>query len=105
MCEETGRCEAPSFFSAGGHFNSTAVQHGFEDRGGPHVGDLPNLHVSKTGELEVELRLPEATLRDGKAALLDGDGAALELHAKADDYRTSPAGDAGDRLACGALVR
>jgi Cu-Zn family superoxide dismutase len=36
--------------------------------------------------------------------MLDADGAALVLHAAADDYRTDPAGNAGARVACGVIT-
>jgi Cu-Zn family superoxide dismutase len=35
--------------------------------------------------------------------LLDVDGAAVVIHAKPDDYRSDPAGNAGARVACGVL--
>ena len=41
---------------------------------------------------------------DQARSLLDGDGSALVIHAKADDYMTDPAGDAGDRIACGVVT-
>jgi Cu-Zn family superoxide dismutase len=41
---------------------------------------------------------------DGRLPLLDQDGAAIVIHAGADDYATDPAGDAGDRIACGVIT-
>jgi Cu-Zn family superoxide dismutase len=35
--------------------------------------------------------------------MFDQDGAALMIHAKADDYRTDPSGNSGDRIACAVL--
>jgi len=101
---ETGKCEPP-FKSAGGHFNPTRKAHGVMDPAGPHAGDLPNLVVPKEGELEFELFAEALTLADGPNTVLDADGTALVLHAKPDDYRTQPAGDSGDRIACGVIVR
>jgi Cu-Zn family superoxide dismutase len=37
--------------------------------------------------------------------LLDADGAAVVVHANADDYRTDPSGNSGGRIACGVLER
>ena len=38
-------------------------------------------------------------------ALLDADGAALVIHASADDYRTDPSGNSGARIACAVILR
>ena len=35
--------------------------------------------------------------------LLDADGAAVVIHAQADDNKSDPAGNAGERVACGVL--
>jgi Cu-Zn family superoxide dismutase len=103
---ETGACTAPTFESAGDHFNPTGAGHGVLDAKGPHLGDLPNLHIPPGG-LTVEYFLDGASLesRPGRHALLGSDGTAIVIHAKPDDYRTDPAGDAGDRLACGVITK
>jgi superoxide dismutase, Cu-Zn family len=100
---EVGRCDPPGFESAGSHLNPNKADHGFHAQGGPHAGDLPNIHVPSDGKLTVEVLARGVTLRSGQHALLDGDGAALVMHAKPDDYRTGPAGAAGDRIACGVI--
>lgn len=102
---QVGSCLAPGFESAGGHLNPFARKHGFRDAAGPHAGDLPNIVVPEGGQLQVELLAREVTLSEGAAALLDTDGAAIVLHAGADDYRTDPAGDSGPRIACGIIRR
>jgi Cu-Zn family superoxide dismutase len=98
---ETGKCEAPGFKSAGGHFNPGHKQHGFMTNEGAHAGDLPNLEVAANGKVKAELLAADATLD----ALLDQDGSALVIHAKRDDYQSQPAGDAGDRVACGVIQK
>jgi superoxide dismutase, Cu-Zn family len=55
--------------------------------------------------MTVEYFIPQLTIDRGKARLLDDDGSALVIHAKADDYKSDPAGDAGDRIACGVIER
>ena len=100
---QTGRCEAPKFESAGGHFSPAGKHHGFMAANGPHAGDLPNVHVPKDGKLEFEFLIDKVTLREGESSLLDANGAALVLHAGADDYKTDPSGGAGDRIACGVI--
>ena len=99
---ETGLC-TPTFESAGAHFNPGNKQHGFRNAQGPHAGDMPNIHVSPSGALTIELLLAGVTL-SGERALLDGDGAALVVHANADDYATEPAGNSGERVACGVIA-
>ena len=100
-----GRCEPP-FDSAGAHFNPADAVHGYLSEGGPHAGDLPNLHVPEGGSIDFELLAPGVTLRSGEPnGLMDDDGAAIVIHAGADDYKTDPAGASGSRLACGIVKR
>lgn len=96
-----GRCLGPDFASAGPHFNPLAKQHGRDNPMGAHAGDLPNIDVGSNGSGAMNIMLPGLRLVDGDAPLIDADGAAVVLHAKADDYRTDPAGNAGTRIACG----
>ncbi len=99
----TGKCEAPAFTSAGGHLNPNGRKHGSQAPGGPHLGDLPNLEIgaSGSGTASEVVAGGEAAL----AAIFDGDGTAVVVHAAPDDYRTDPTGNAGDRIACGVLRR
>jgi len=98
-----GKCEPPDFKSAGPHFNPDETKHGLMNPEGPHAGDMPNLHVPADGKLQVEVLNPTVTL-SAESALLDADGAAIVIHASADDYKTDPAGNAGDRIACGVVT-
>jgi superoxide dismutase, Cu-Zn family len=97
----TGLCEPP-FESAGGHWNPTSRRHGTQNPEGPHLGDMPNLVVASDGSATVSIMTPGGTL-GGADALLDGDGAAVVVHAAADDYRTDPSGNSGARIACGVV--
>lgn len=97
----TGRCEGPTFDSAGDHWNPTNAMHGLENPMGPHLGDMPNLTVGADGRGTLTFTLAGASLE----ALMDGDGAAVVIHTDPDDQRTDPAGDSGDRIACGVFVR
>jgi superoxide dismutase, Cu-Zn family len=98
-----GKCEPP-FDSAGPHFNPSSTQHGIAVGQG-HAGDLPNLFVPDSGRVHVEFFAPEVNIRNGDRSVFDADGAALVVHAKRDDYKTDPAGDAGERIACGVIER
>jgi Cu-Zn family superoxide dismutase len=98
-----GKCEAP-FESAGPHFNPGHKKHGMMAAEGAHAGDMPNLHVPQSGDLTVEVMNSAITLEKGKPnSVFDADGSALVIHAKSDDYKTDPAGDAGGRIACGVI--
>jgi Cu-Zn family superoxide dismutase len=98
-----GKCEPPDFKSAGPHFNPDETKHGLLNPEGPHSGDMPNLHVPDSGKLTVEVFNEMVTL-DAEQALLDDDGSAIVVHAATDDYMTDPAGNAGDRIACGVVT-
>lgn len=94
-----GRCDPPDFTSAGGHWNPAGKKHGLSNPAGPHAGDLPNVEVAANGVLSATVTVAGATLPE----MLDADGAALVLHAAADDYRTDPSGNSGARIACAVI--
>lgn len=98
---QTGTCTAPDFASAGPHWNPTGAQHGKDNPAGMHRGDLPNVLIGTDGRGTLEYRIANAKVSGGGDALLDNDGAALVVHAAADDYRTDPSGNSGARIACG----
>jgi Cu-Zn family superoxide dismutase len=99
-----GKCEGPTFQTAGGHFETSGHEHGFKNPKGAHLGDLPNVMVPASRQLSVEYLLSGATLQAGANSLLDADGSAIIVHAGKDDYTTHPAGNAGDRFACGTIT-
>jgi Cu-Zn family superoxide dismutase len=101
---EVGRCDAPSFESAGAHFNPTKAEHGTANPRGPHAGDLPDITVNAEGRGHLEVTAKRVSLEKGAASLLDLDGSAIVVHERADDKRTDPAGDSGARIACGVIV-
>lgn len=97
-----GKCDAP-FETAGPHFNPGNHKHGMMSGPG-HAGDMPNLHVLQSGELTIEVMNPAVTLEKGKPnSLFDADGSSIVIHDKPDDYKSDPAGNAGDRIACGVI--
>lgn len=99
----TGTCTPPDFTSAGGHWNPTGRQHGKDNPAGMHMGDMPNMTAGADGTGAMEYVIPGGTLRAGAQPLLDADGAAVVIHAQADDNKSDPAGNAGGRIACGIL--
>ena len=100
---ETGRCDAPEFETAGGHFNPTGASHGLFNLEGPHAGDLINLNVGEDGTVTYVVSTERITLTEGERAILDSDGSAVIIHAQADNYLTDPGGSSGDRIACGVI--
>lgn len=99
----TGVCTPPDFTSAGGHWNPTGHKHGRDNPDGMHMGDMPNLIAGADGAGEMEYVIAGGTISEGATPLLDADGAAVVIHAQADDYKSDPAGNAGGRVACGVL--
>jgi Cu-Zn family superoxide dismutase len=100
---EVGRCDPPSFSSAGAHFNPTGKAHGVLNPAGPHAGDLPNMRVEADGTGRMETFTERVTLGTGWNSLLDVPRA-LIVHAGPDDHRTDPTGNSGSRIACGVIV-
>lgn len=98
---ETGTCDhAGGHMSAGGHFNPTKAEHGFASAKGPHAGDMPNQYVGADGTLRAQVFNSSVRLDEGDAAIR---GKALMVHGGKDDYKSQPAGDAGDRQACAVI--
>lgn len=103
-----GRCDGPTFESAGGHWNPENRQHGLNNPEGPHRGDLPNVTVGEDGNLQETVRISGSHLQPSRLygmanPIIDDDGAALVLHAGPDDYETDPSGASGERIACAVL--
>jgi Cu-Zn family superoxide dismutase len=100
-----GMCQGPNFASAGGHFNPMAKKHGKDNPDGAHAGDLPNFTVAKNGKGKATITADMVTLGDGANSLFHTGGTALAIHAGPDDYKTDPAGNSGDRIACGVIEK
>ena len=102
---ETGRCEAPDFKTAGGHFNPEHKHHGKSNPEGKHAGDMDNITVKADGKLRMTIVDAGASLGAGADSLYKEGGTAIVVHEKADDYKSDPAGNAGDRIACGVIAK
>ncbi|MFC0676477.1 superoxide dismutase family protein [Lysobacter korlensis] len=98
---ERGDCSAADASSAGGHFNPTGAPHGKVDAGAHHAGDMNNIVANAQGVAQVSAHAEGVTLGGGAAN--DVAGRAVIVHAKADDYRSQPSGEAGARVACGLI--
>jgi Cu-Zn family superoxide dismutase len=105
-CEADPAAPADAFKSAGGHFNPEGRQHGFENPQGPHAGDMPNFTVAADGTAKGTVADPRVTLAEGTtSSVFANGGTALMIHAKADDMKSDPAGNAGPRIACGVITK
>jgi Cu-Zn family superoxide dismutase len=101
---EKGVCEGPDFKSAGAHWNPASKQHGRDNPMGAHLGDLANMEAAEGAEATSTYMVAGVTMGGSGNALADADGTSLVVHAKADDYKTDPSGDSGDRIACAVLA-
>jgi Cu-Zn family superoxide dismutase len=99
-----GKCEPP-FTSAGSHFNPGNKQHGKLNPQGHHAGDMDNIRVPANGNLTTAIVDSEITLEKGKPnSVFQEAGTSIVIHAGPDDYKTDPAGNSGDRVACGVIT-
>ncbi|MGA7487742.1 MAG: superoxide dismutase family protein [Xanthobacteraceae bacterium] len=99
-----GKCEPP-FTSAGPHFNPAQKKHGKLNPEGHHAGDMDNIRIPASGNLTTRVVDKDITLeKDKPNSVFQEGGTALVIHAGKDDYKTDPAGNAGDRIACGVIV-
>ena len=102
---QVAKCEGPSFTSAGPHFNPEMKHHGLMNPEGPHAGDNPNFTVKDNGASKATILNPRVNLVGGDHSVFANGGTALIIHAKADDGKSDPGGNAGDRVACGVITR
>jgi Cu-Zn family superoxide dismutase len=96
---EFGDCSAPDFTSAGGHFNPTQMSHGAPTDGARHSGDLGNIVADEKGMATLEWVDPLMQLSGPNSII----GRAVIVHAKEDDLKTQPTGNAGAREGCGVI--
>jgi len=100
---QNAKCEGPAFTSAGPHLNPDNKKHGLQNPEGHHMGDMVNFMVKKNGTSKETINAAFPFTKE--SAIFANGGTALMIHAKADDYKTDPSGNAGDRVACGLIVQ
>lgn len=93
---EFGNCSAKDGSSAGGHLNPLKAMHAAPTDEHRHLGDLGNITADAKGNAQVEVLAAKTRLSE----IL---GRAVVVHAKEDDLKSQPAGEAGDRVACGVI--
>jgi superoxide dismutase, Cu-Zn family len=85
----------------GGHFNPEMKKHGGPDSEERHVGDLGNITADASGVATIDMKDKQIAL-GGRHGII---GRSVIIHAKADDLKSDPAGDAGPRIAGGVVGR
>lgn len=86
-CEEEGNTPFPK---SGGHYNPRAVPHPY------HAGDLPPL-FGNNGYAYMSFLTDRFTVNEVI-------GRGVIIHSKADDFKSQPSGDSGDKIACGKIA-
>lgn len=86
---EKGDCSGKGFPNTGGHYDPAENPHPM------HAGDLPPL-LSAEGKAFL-------AVETGRFRVEDVIGRSLIIHAGPDDFRTQPAGNAGEKIACGVI--
>jgi Cu-Zn family superoxide dismutase len=102
---QVAKCDVPDFKTAGGHFNPDGKHHGLQNPEGPHAGDIPNFTADAKGKSKATVIATGVTLSDGPRSVFTAGGTSLVVHAKADDGKTDPSGNSGDRIACGLISK
>jgi len=100
---QNAKCDPPDFKSAGAHFNPDGKKHGLQNPDGHHAGDMSNFTVNADGKAKLRISNDSVNLGSDNHSLFTNGGTAVVIHAKADDMKTDPAGNAGDRIACGVI--
>jgi Cu-Zn family superoxide dismutase len=100
---EKGDLSSPDLKSAGAHFDPGMTKH----HGGPkgdmrHGGDFGNITADDKGEVKTEIMVHGITIDGEKDGIV---GRSVIVHGKADDLKSQPAGDAGDRIAGGVIEK
>jgi|SRR5579859_6123346 len=102
---QNAKCDGPDFKSAGSHFNPDNKKHGLENPEGHHAGDMKNFTVGSDGTAKTTVNDPDVTFGTDSHSVFSNGGTALVIHAKADDMKTDPSGNSGDRIACGVIAK
>lgn len=100
---EFGSCDQQAK-AAGAHYNPKSLNHGSVMKAGVqhvHAGDLGNITVNSDGSATIDVTIPTLTLTDGPYSVA---GRSIVLHEKEDDLTSQPAGNAGNRIACGPIL-
>jgi Cu-Zn family superoxide dismutase len=98
-------CDAPDFKAAGGHFNPSGKHHGFQNPEGHHNGDTPgNVTVGENHKGQASFVLTDVSMDPNLPnSIFANGGTSVVVHEHADDEKTDPSGNSGNRIACGVV--
>ncbi|HEY9501811.1 MAG TPA: superoxide dismutase family protein, partial [Pyrinomonadaceae bacterium] len=102
---QVAMCEGPAFTTAGAHFNPDSKQHGTKNPMGPHAGDMNNFMVKPDGTANMTVTDALVNMGTDSHSIFSNGGTSIVVHAKADDMKTDPSGNSGDRIACGLIKK
>lgn len=88
---EGNSCAGTGFPQTGSHYNPIGADHP------KHAGDLPPLMMQQ-GRAHLAVRTDRFRVQD----IL---GRTVVIHSNPDDFHTQPAGNAGNKIACGVIGR
>ncbi len=97
-------CSATDGSSAGGHWNPTFKKHGKWGDAEHHKGDIGNFTADANGNATVTFSTSEWCIgcEDPTKNIIDH---GLIVHKGTDDFTSQPAGNAGARQACSAIIK
>ena len=98
---EKGDMSSPDLMSTGGHFNPHGHPHGGPSTSPVHAGDFGNITAYGSGNAHLELETTGLTI--GTGAKDDIIGKPVIVHAKPDDLKSQPSGNAGARIGGGLI--
>jgi Cu-Zn family superoxide dismutase len=101
---EKSDCSAADASSAGGHWNPTFKKHGKWGVGEYHKGDIGNFTADANGNGSITMTTDEWCIGCGDETK-DILGKGLIVHKEKDDFTSQPAGNAGARQACSAIIK
>ncbi|MFM9989613.1 superoxide dismutase family protein [Flavobacterium sp.] len=101
---EKSDCSAADGSSAGGHWNPTFKKHGKWGSAEHHKGDIGNFTADEKGNATVKFSTNEWCIGCDDATK-DILGKGLIVHKGTDDFTSQPAGNAGARVACSAIIK
>ena len=86
--------------STGGHYNPDKHVHGGPTTSPVHAGDFGNITADDSGKATLDLTVDDLSVGGAKNDVV---GKAVIIHAKEDDLKSQPAGNAGARIAGGVI--